>query len=377
MMLCFLRKCPILRKSRPAAVFRMFLLGALPLLIAAEGGLHFLALYADPARIWGRGVEGVIEEAHRLCFKTYIVGDRVMNLRIPFAQNNERDTLSEQGWTFLGGGKSGPAGLWPAIGEILESEDFKRYAGVLADPGEKVIVFDIPRRSWTVSRDIFDIGRMKVGSYGGLPHRPNVLVSGRGIREADVYNYLYCVGWTGMDCSGYVWHVLSHIARTGGVDLSRALGRSLGTPRGRDPAWYAGTWFFDSNRAELQAVPDRISNLRPADILLFRGSGGAVVHSAIIQSVDFSSGLIRYLQSTDEAPQDERGVHDSFIHFDPVRDKTLMDSGLIWTQSRYPPFPGEAASPFSGDGERYRAFGGGKVVRLKTIAPAVSRINRR
>ncbi|MDR2184209.1 MAG: peptidoglycan endopeptidase [Treponema sp.] len=365
------------RKFRPAALFSMFLPGVLPFLIAADSGPGHLARYADPARIWGPGIEGVIEEAHRLCFKTYIVGDRVMNLRIPFAQNGERDTLSGQGWTFLGGGKSGPAGLWPAIGEILESEDFKRYTGVLSGPGEKVITFDIPRRSWTVSRDIFDIGRMKVGSYGGLPHRPNALVSGGGVREADVYNYLYCVGWTGMDCSGYVWHVLSHIARTGGVDLGRALGRFPDLPRGSDPARYAGTWFFGSNHAGLEAVPDRISGLRPADILLFRGSGGAVVHSAVIQSVDLSSGLIRYLQSTDEAPQDERGVHDSFIHFDPRRDKTLMDGGLIWTQSRCPPFPGEAALPFSGDGERYRAFGGGRVVRLKALAPALNRIRRR
>jgi hypothetical protein len=118
-------------------------------------------------------------------------------------------------------------------------------------------------------------------------------------------------------------------------------------------------------------VPDKISALRPGDILLFRGADGDMVHSAIIQSVDFSQGVIRYLQSTDEAPRADRGVHESFVPFDPARPgASLKDPGLRWTQSRYPPFSGETASPFADDGERYRAYGelgGGRVVRFRLL----------
>jgi hypothetical protein len=105
-----------------------------------------------------------------------------------------------------------------------------------------------------------------------------------------------------------------------------------------------------------------------------------MAHSAIIQSVDFSAGVIRYLQCTDEAPQEERGVHESTIRFDPARSGIrLSDPSLQWTQNRYPPFPGERASPFSDDGKRYRAFpelGGGRVVRLRALNSVINRINR-
>ncbi|MDR2028136.1 MAG: peptidoglycan endopeptidase [Treponema sp.] len=336
-------------------------------------GADRLEAFADPRRIWGDGLEGIIEEAYRQCFKTYIIGGRIMNLRMPFAENHERDKLSDQDWEFLGGGKGNPASLWETVDQVLDSEDFKQYTRVLGDGREKVIIFDISQRSWTVSLDLFDIARIKTGAYHGLPHKPYVLVSGRGITTADVYNYLYCVGWTGIDCSGFVWYVLSSVARRQGLDLGRFLSRALGVPRGRDPSYYAGTWFYDSSDSQIISVPDKISALRPGDILLFRGADGDMAHSAIIQSIDFSRGLIRYLQSTDEAPPEDRGVHESFVYFDPSRPElSLKDPGLRWTQSRYPPFPGEKASPFSDDGERYRAYGelgGGRVVRLRTLNP--------
>ncbi|GHU84933.1 hypothetical protein FACS189473_3270 [Spirochaetia bacterium] len=333
-----------------------------------------IAAFSDPTRIWGPGVESVIEVAYRQSFKTYIIGGKVMNLRMPFAENNERAELADQGWEFLGGGKADPPFLWEAIAEILKSEDFLAYTETLADGREKVIIFDIPTQTWTASLDLFDIARMKAGAYRGLPHRPYVLVSGRGIEETDVYNYLYCVGWAGMDCSGFVWYVLSHIARTVGTDLGQTLRRALGVPRNHNPSWYVGTKFFSSNSREIITIKDEIRNLKPADILLFRGADGSMVHSAIIQSVNFSTGLIRYLQSTDEAPLTERGVHESYIHFDPAAPEvSLSDPSITWSQSRYPPFPGERASPFSNDGDRYRAFadkGGGKVVRLRLMADA-------
>jgi hypothetical protein len=182
-----------------------------------------------------------------------------------------------------------------------------------------------------------------------------------------------------MDCSGFVWHVLNWIARQGGLDLGRALSRALGVRHGDDPAWYVGTSFFNSKSSHIIPVQDSIINLSPADIILFRGSDGAIAHSAIIQSIDWEKGVIRYLQCTDEAPLNERGVHESFIRFDPEKPSaSLSDKSLNWTQKRQAPFPGEKASPFSDDGERYRAFsnlGGGKVVRMRILVPVIERLN--
>jgi hypothetical protein len=303
-----------------------------------------------------------------------------MNIRMPFAANNERDLLIDTGWEFLGGGKGNPGMLWPVIEKIIDSPAFAEYAQTISDGKEQVIIFDIPSQSWKSSRDLFDIARMKAGSYRGLPHRPYVLISGQGIEQSDVYNYLYCVGLAGMDCSGFVWHVLSYVASQGGVDLGKTLSLSLGAPRGADPSHYAGTAFFNSKSSQIIEVRDDLTNLRPADIILFRGADGAMAHSAVIQSVDFSKGLIRYLQCTDEAPLLERGVHESFIRFDPARPGvSLGDPGLSWTQQRYAPFPGEKDSAFSDDGERYRAFaglGGGRVVRLRVLVPVIEKLNK-
>jgi len=367
-------------KIPPHAALCVIIISIIVTIPLAAAETDHLASFSDPARIWGNGVERVIEEAFRACFKTRIIGGKVMNLRMPFAENNERDLLSETGWEFLGGGKGNPDMLWPAIEEILNSEAFDQYVRALSDGREKVMIFDIPGQSWQSSLDLFDIARMKAGSYRGLPHRPYVFAAGNGIEETDVYNYLYCIGLAGMDCSGFVWHVLTYVARQGGLDLGRALSRSLGVRRGEDPAWYVGTSFFNSRTAQIIAVQDSIKNLRPADIILFRGTDGSMAHSAIIQSIDLKQGVIRYLQSTDEAPLRERGVHESFIHFDPANTEiSLSDPALNWTQQRQAPFPGEKPSPFSDDGRRYRAFselGGGKVVRLRLLIPIIEKLSR-
>jgi hypothetical protein len=345
----------------------------------ADAAANPLAAFSDPARIWGAGVEAVIEAAYRRSFKTYIIGGKVMNLRMPFAENRERIALSDREWEIEGRGKADPLSLWAEISGLLASADFARYTAVLGDGQEKVVILDIPTRSWSVSRDLFDIARMKAGAYRGLPHRPYVLVSGRGIAESDVYNYLSCVGRLGIDCSGFVWNILSHVAGAGGTDLGRALRRAAKAPRNGNLSHYAGTQFFNSRTREILAVKDEVRNIRPADILLFRGEDGEAVHSAIVQSVNITRGVIRYLQSTDEAPLNERGAHESFIHFDPAHSETrLSDPALIWTQKRASPFPGELAPPFADDGERYRAYpesGGGRVVRLRAIAEAVKTLN--
>jgi len=354
----------------------LFLFSVLP----GTSETDYLVSFSDPARIWGNGIEKIIEEAYRACFITRIIDGKVMNIRLPFAENNERDLLADTRWDMIDGGKGSPSGLWPVIKELLDSEDFTGYVKTLGNGREQVIIFDIPGKSWQSSRDIFDIARMKAGSYRGLPHQPYVFATGRGIEETDVYNYLYCVGYAGIDCSAFVWHVLSYAARQGGLDLGYALRRSLGTTRSSNPATYIGTSFFNSKSPQIAAVADSVKNLRPADIILFRGSNGMMAHSAIIQSIDFQTGVIRYLQCTDEAPLYERGVHESFIYFDPAKpDISLSDPRLRWTQARQAPFPGELASPFSDDGKRYRAYreqGGGRVVRLIPLTQVIDKLNR-
>lgn len=340
-----------------------------------------IARFAAPAEQWQRGTEIAIEEAYRQCFKTYIIDGRIMNIRMPFAENNERSELTETNLIIQGGGKSNPAELWTSIDSILASEDFSLYIKVLQDGKEKVLIFDLASRRWTWTRDLFEIARMKAQAYKGLPHRPYVLHNGQDVEPTDVYNYLYCIGRLGMDCSGFVWHVLTYTARKAGVDLRSTVQRALKLSRKLDPSQFVGTWYFDSKRPELEQVPDSIKNLRSGDIILFRGSDGRAVHSAIIQAVDMQKGRIRYLQSTDEAPLEERGVHESYIDFDPAKPETsLKDPSLRWTQKRYPPFPGEKASAFSDDGERYRAFpefGGGKVVRFKLMNSVFKTLNAR
>jgi hypothetical protein len=332
------------------------------------------AAFSDPRKVWGNGIELAIEEAFRLHFKTRIIGERIMNIRMPFAQNNERDVLLDAPLTVAGGGKSSAAVLWPSIESMLDSGDFAAYAAALCDGREKVIIFDLSQCSWEISDDFVLIARMKAGLYPGLPHRPYVLVSGSTVSESDVYNYLYCVGRIGVDCSGFVWNTLVYAASRGGLDLARVVGPSItgGKYSAADLAWYAGTSLYNSSNPNIISVDDKIANLRPADIILFRGPDGNMTHSAIIQSVDFEKGIIRYLQSTDIALQDERGVHESFVHFDPRHPGiSLRDSSLVWLNKRQPAFLGEVQETYPDDGKRYRAypeFGGGRVVRLRAMS---------
>jgi len=340
-----------------------------------EAGLE---AFADAAALWGGGVEAVIEEAYRECFRTYIVDGRILTLRMPFGQNNERSELADSELAIQGGGKANPSSLWTEIDAILASQDFRSFAAALSDGREKIVIFDLATRSWSTNRDLFHLARMKAGAYLGLPHRPYVLSRGQGVSESDLYNYLYCVGRLGMDCSGFVWHVLTKVAARGDLDLGAALKRSIGAPRSANSSLYIGTWFFDPKNRELETVKDEIRKLRPGDVIIFRGDDGTVVHSSVIQSIDRDEGRIRYLQSTDEAPRDDRGVHESFILFDPEKPETsLKDPSLEWSQRRLSPFEGEKPSTFRDDGERYRAYpehGGGTVVRLKALAKPIAKI---
>jgi hypothetical protein len=334
--------------------------------------------FASPAEEWGDGIEAVIEEAYRACFKTYIIDGRVVTVRLPFAENNERAELVDGTLIVRGGGKADPRVLWPEVDELLASADFQSYVAALGDGREKLLTFDLGTRTWSTSRDIFSLAGMKADAYPGLPHRPFVHSDGKGIRPSDVYNYIYSIGRLGMDCSGFVWQILSTVASRGKRDLSRALGPSLHAPNPSLAPLYFGTWYFSRTNREAPWIDDRIKNLQPLDLILFRGEKGDFVHSMVIQSVDRKRGFIRYLQSTDEAPPDERGVHESFILFDPDNpDVSLKDETLVWTQKRLPPFTGERPSVFTDDGARYRAFpehGAGRVARIRALADLPSRL---
>ena len=338
---------------------------------------NYLISFSDPSRLWGNGIETVIEEAYRQFFKTRIIDGRVMNIRIPFAMNSDRDVMIKNKIYYIGDGKANPQFIWQAIDKILESDEFAEYIKALSSGREKVIIFDIPGRKWTMQTDLFLIAQIKSGAYKGLPHRPYALTSGKGALESDVYNYLYCIGLAGIDCSGFVWNILSYIGRQSGIDLGEELRTALGTPRGADPARYAGTSFYSSRSAQIIPVTDEIRNLQPADVMLFRDIDGVIVHSAVIQSIDRTRGVIRYLQCNNVAPVNERGVHEAFIYFDPSNlSVSLKDQSLHWTKKRFGAFTGEDI-PFADDGERYRhkLNGGGRVIRLRALLPVIEKLN--
>jgi len=331
---------------------------------------NHLVSFSNPAHLWGNGTERFIEEAYRQFFTTRIIDGKVMNIRLPFAMNNDRDLNIPERINIIGDGKGSPGLLIPIIQNILDSEEFAEYINALSSGREKVIIFDIPQRSWSISTDRFLIGQIKSGAFKGLPHRPHVLHSGRGAMESDVNNYLFCIGNVGVDCSGFVWFILNYVGARRGINLGEILSPVLGVPEGGNPAMYAGTAFFNSINPQVIAVNDEIRNLRPADIMLLRSIEGEVVHSAVIQSIDFTRGIIRYLQCNNVAQLEKRGVHESFIYFDPANPAvSLKDPSLHWTNKRSAPFSGEEIN-FTDDGDRYRhrLNGGGRVVRLRALA---------
>ncbi len=338
----------------------------------------YLSAFSSASTDWGSGVEAVMEEAFRKCFRTYIVDGKVVTLHLPFGENNERSEMTQGELAIRWGGKGDPLELWDDIDTLLASSDFASYEAALSEGHEQVIVFDLQKTTWTVTRDWFTISRMKSGDYPGLPHRPYVLVSGTGVTLPDIYNYLYSVGRLGVDCAGFVWYELKAIARAGGVDLDRVLGPATGAPRGTNPSLYVGASFFNTRNRYLQTVKDEVGNLQPGDVILFMGEDGVTSHSAIIQSVNMTTGTIRYLQSTDVATPDQRGVHESFISFDPTKPHTsLKDPSIVWHNRRLAPFPGETGVIFYDDGSRYRAYpqlGGGNVVRVKLLQKAIDRL---
>lgn len=128
----------------------------------------------------------------------------------------------------------------------------------------------------------------------------------------------------------------------------------------------------------MDEVRDCPGALEPGDVIVFRGEAGSIVHSAVIQSVDLERGVIRYLQSTDLAPPEEQGVHESFISFDPASPGlSIADPEVLWHQRVERASPQEPELPFRDDGERYRAGAGhppGSVVRLRALHTGLHRL---
>ena len=238
-------------------------------------------------------------------------------------------------------------------------------------------MYNLQRRSYTVSTARAVLDSLDSDTYPGTPTRIFVRRSGDTVSEADVYNYLYAVAAVGVDCSGFAYHVLEVLGRAHGIDLDKALAGSLRVPP-QDVRWQVGLQFFDPASGFTDKVADRIEELRPGDMILFRGSDGSLKHSAVIQAVDLDSGIIRYIQSTDWALEEDRGVHSSIIRFDPARPREgLRHYSVKWLQQVRPPFEGEMEPrDWRTDGDRYLWYteaGGSMVVRPRLLADALRR----
>ena len=324
-------------------------------------------------------LERVIDNTYRSCIGTRKVAGTDLVLRIPFGQSGERrGGVGFHQQIFLGG-KGDPAAVWAEIDRILASEQFAAYISRLELPGDKTAAFDLERRRVSVFFDPSLNDLLRDGPYPGTRTKVYVLKTGSRVSAMDVYNYLYCVGAVGLDCSGFIYNVQKAIAGTLGMDLDQATASALGVDADRIPR-IVGLWFFDPESSFSIAVEDRIENLRPGDVILFRGRvpgrGIGFRHSAVIRSVDFQSGLIHYLQCTDWATPEQRGVHDSRIRFDPARSRvSLGDPSLQWLQTIQPTFEGETPLRYwKNDGHRYRSYqeeGGSLIVRLKMVQALV------
>jgi len=355
---------------------------AAAMLLSAQAGLS--PLYADEApppssyRLKTKvelELEQIVDAAYRSCLGTRTVAGVELVLRIPFGQSGERWGSAGFYQRIFLGGKGGPEEIWTEIDRLLGSEEFAVYIARLQRPGDKTVIFDLEQRRVSVYFDPTLNELLRKGPYPGTRTKVYVLKTGSRISSTDVYNFLYCIGAVGLDCSGFIYNVQKAVAAAFGLDLDRKAAADLGTGAERLPG-IIGLWFFDPEVRFCEVVDDRIDNLRPADVILFRGRvpgrGIWFRHSAVIQSVDFDRGLIRYLQCTDWAPAPERGVHDSWVRFDPADPKiSLGDTALEWSQAIQPTFAGETPLRYwQNDGHRYRSYreaGGSLIVRLGII----------
>jgi hypothetical protein len=320
-------------------------------------------------------IEGLIDATFQEYFRDYLIGGRLLTVRMPFALNGEREDIRGYSQDFLLDGKGTPARLWPYIDAVLASRGFASYVARLGSPGRQVVAFSLPHRAYRVSASEPLLEALEQDSYPGTPTRIFVRRNGEQVSEADVYNYLYAIARVGVDCSGFTYHIVEEVARAYGIELDQVLGGMLRADP-REVRGRIGLWFLDPAHGYTERVDDRIELLRPADLILFRGSDGSFKHSAVIQSIDLENGIIRYLQSTDWATEIERGVHRSTIRFDPSRlAESLEHYSVRWLQQVRPPFAGEREPRnWRTDRDRYLWYpeaGGSRVVRLRLLASAL------
>ena len=355
---------------------------AAAMLLSAQAGLS--PLYADEVppppscRLKTQvelELEQIIDKAYRSCIGTRTVAGVDLVVRIPFGQSGERRGGAGFHQRIFLGGKGDPEKIWTEIDRLLASEAFAEYVSRLQRPAAKTVIFDLEQRQVSVYFDPTLNDLLREGPYPGTRTKVYVLKTGSHISSTDVYNFLYCIGAVGLDCSGFIYNVQKTIAAAFGLDLDRRAAADLGTEVDQLPG-IIGLWFFDPEVRFSEVVDDRIDNLRPGDVILFRGRvpgrGIWFRHSAVIHSVDFDRGLIRYLQCTDWAAAEERGVHDSWVRFVQADPKTILgDPSLEWSQTIQPTFAGETPLRYwQNDGHRYRSYreaGGSLIVRLKII----------
>jgi hypothetical protein len=359
---------------KPARKLKRFRMG-IPVSIAAISlgivglsyhiptGAELTPQFAIQSAFYQPKLESVIEEAFQKSRNTFDIEGEPITLNIPFGEYGERSSEQDFFQEMYSFGKGDIEKIWKKIRLTLESEEFKSYIDEITKPANKVIIFNIKDTNYTISTDESLIRKMERGFYPGTGSIVYVLKEDTKISKPDVYNFLYCVSGIGLDCTGFVYYTEKSIAKAYGADLNSILAKYLSVPKDSVPM-FIGSRFDDPAYAE--EVPDMIQNLRPADIILFMGKEGVYRHSAIIQSVDPKKGVVRYLQCTDWAPQEDRGVHESYIYFSNPQ-ASLKDASVRWTQKVLPTFKGESLG-WRDDGDRYRAnleFGGGRVFRLK------------
>lgn len=311
--------------------------------------------------------ESTIEQAYKQCFREFEIAGKKVILRIPFALSKERFADQEP---FLWG-KGNISQVWDLIQTELNSNYFLRYLEALRENKEKVIYFNLTTGRfallsdkdllkqmatlYSLWQDFVDTGNRKniwrtTSLYPGNDSQVYVYKPDQEIKINDIYNYLYCSAQVGIDCARFAYQCQQALF---GNELNIRLSKIFGvTPE--NAHLFVGSFFYSLNSGLVERTSDRIENLRPGDIIQFRGQTGS--HNVIIQCVDIDRGFIRYLQCTDWALPEERGVHESFIVFNPNNPSLrLNDKSVIWQQRLCPTFPGEVKPlGWNTDGDRYR-----------------------
>lgn len=315
-------------------------------------------------------VESVVERAYRLYFREYVLGGKRVLLRIPFGQYAERF----DGQNIFGGGKGEPEKLWVKIEELLKDESFAQYQEALSQPGRKLIHFNLPGRTYQMFFGEEQVGKLKVRLKGNELY-PYEVKEDSQLSEIDIYNFLYCLGRVGVDCSGFSFYLQRYIGLEYGVDLCEEIGKRWRVPPERVPL-YIGTWYYNPKCGNTERVDDKIINLRAGDLILFPARRWENSHSAVICSINLKAGAVRYVQDTDWVfDRKERGPHASAVYFDPSQpEKSLSDPSLTWTQELGPVFESETC-PYGNETDRFRYLlppYKGKVVRLKRMVEILS-----